>query len=140
MADWTGIKIYIRTFKKGKAAMTTGFGKVSYRMEVESGRGIDYEMEYERMNSYAAAITVLGDALERLQPGTYRVEVFTDSTYLAYNINSGNAFNWARNGFWGSNGRPLRHVEEWKRVMRLLGERCRAPGGIKCRPLPEIPS
>jgi ribonuclease HI len=92
----------------GDAQIIREFDRPGYKQSTNQ------EMELE------ACIVALEEALDDESLAQYsRIEIFTDSQYVAQGHKSAK-FVWPKTHWTSETGRPILHVPQWKRLLRLL--------------------
>ena len=92
-----------------------GYGVILKYGDIEKELSAGYECTTNNRMELLAAIT----GLEALKVPC-RVELYTDSTYLADSIEKGWVYGWQKKGWKKADGKPALNVDLWQRMLSLL--------------------
>ena len=92
-----------------------GYGVILKYGDIEKELSAGYECTTNNRMELLAAIT----GLEALKVPC-RVDLYTDSKYLADSIEKGWVYGWQKKGWKKADGKPALNVDLWQRMLRLL--------------------
>jgi ribonuclease HI len=98
----------------GFGVIITQDGELIKKLHGNKYETTNNEMELMALNE-ALEYVVLNNIHEK----KHRIEVYTDSAYVANSINQGWYINWKNNGWKTKEGSELKNKELWKNVIRL---------------------
>ena len=98
-----------------------GNGAYTYILETNTSKGnatISKTEIVENVTAHKSILLALAAALKRIRQTSYLV-IYTDSNYLASNVRN-NLSKWKKNGWKTAKGEPVKHLEEWQEIDRLI--------------------
>ena len=114
------VKIYIytsiRTMKKNSGA--AGY-VLSYTTKSNLEATLSNIEYLEDMSVYDSEIEILYRALKRLNTKSLIVDIYAESKYLESAVNYW-LDKWEVSGWVNAKGEPVRHADEWQRILELL--------------------
>lgn len=113
------VNIYLETSLKGPVTKT-GWHAAVLECTKRNGKTETRE-DFERETSttyHRQSLRALIKALKRLN-ASCTVNIYSDSVYLESGIKT-NLKRWKANGFISADGAPLKNLEEWKEIARLI--------------------
>ena len=114
------VNIYLETSLKGPV-VKDGWNASVLEYISRDGKPVTRE-DFEREASttyYRQSLRALIKALQRLNTNCI-VNIYLDSVYIENGITK-NLKNWKANGFLSADGKPLKNLNEWKEIARLIG-------------------
>ena len=98
-----------------------GNGAYTYILETYTSKGdatISKTENVENVTTHKAMLLALKAALKRIRQTSHLV-IYTDSNYMASNVR-GSLTKWKKNGWKTARGEPVKHLEEWQEIERLI--------------------
>lgn len=96
-------------------------GAYTYILETDTKKGtatISKTEKVEAVTAHKSVLYALAAALKRIRQSS-RLVIYTDSHYVAVNTRDCLA-NWKDNGWKTARGEPVKHLEEWQEIYRLI--------------------